>query len=142
MYGLPRAGKLASDRLVTHFGNSRCVQAKRTPGLFTHADRPIIFSLVVDDFGVQYAGREHQRQYHFHFHHCSQTPPPPASTRTDKMSQGAGSDLSSLVIPEADFSSEPKLNFERVYHDRLISVAVTGSLELVLNGHDLDGAVG
>jgi hypothetical protein len=59
MYGLPKAGKLASDRLVEHLARSGYVQAKRTPGLFTHVHRPIIFSLVVDDFGVQYTGQEH-----------------------------------------------------------------------------------
>jgi hypothetical protein len=30
-----------------------------TQGLWTHDTRPISFSLVVDDFGVKYVGREH-----------------------------------------------------------------------------------
>ena len=30
-----------------------------TPGLWTHEWRPICFSLVVDDFGVKYVGKEH-----------------------------------------------------------------------------------
>jgi hypothetical protein len=59
IYGLPQAGKLANDRLVTHLGKSGYVRTKRTPGLFTHADHPIIFSLFVDDLGVQYTGRQH-----------------------------------------------------------------------------------
>jgi hypothetical protein len=144
MYGLSQAGKPANDRLITHLGKSGYVQAKRAPGLFTHAYRPIIFSLVVDSFGVQYTGREHQRQYHFQFRfqHCSQTLPPPASTRIDKISQDAGSDRSSLAIPEADFSSEPKLNLEQVYHNRLVSVAVTENLRLVLDGHGFDDTIG
>ena len=29
------------------------------PGLWTHKTRPIMFSLVVDDFGVKYAGKQH-----------------------------------------------------------------------------------
>jgi hypothetical protein len=45
--------------VLVEIRKARYVQAKRTPDLFTHADRPIIFSLVVDDFGVQYTGREH-----------------------------------------------------------------------------------
>jgi hypothetical protein len=28
-----------------------------TPGLWTHKTRPILFSLVVDDFGVKYVGK-------------------------------------------------------------------------------------
>ena len=30
-----------------------------TPGFWTHAWRPISFTLVVDDFGVNYVGKEH-----------------------------------------------------------------------------------
>jgi hypothetical protein len=59
MYGLPQASTLASDILVKHLAQYGCVQAKHTSGLFTHTTRPIIFSLVVDDVGVQYTGHEH-----------------------------------------------------------------------------------
>jgi hypothetical protein len=34
------------------------------------------------------------------------------------------------------------LNFERVYHDRFVSIAVTGSLEFDLEGHSRGSAVG
>ena len=30
-----------------------------TPGLFKHITRPVAFSLVVDNFGVKYVGKEH-----------------------------------------------------------------------------------
>ena len=30
-----------------------------TPGLWRHIHRPIQFSLIVDDFGVKYVGKEH-----------------------------------------------------------------------------------
>ena len=30
-----------------------------TPGLWRHVTRPILFLLVVDDFGVKYVGTEH-----------------------------------------------------------------------------------
>ena len=35
------------------------VQSRLVPGLWQHKWRPIQFSLVVDDFGVKYVGREH-----------------------------------------------------------------------------------
>ena len=30
-----------------------------TPGLWRHVTRPVQFTLVVDDFGVKYVGKEH-----------------------------------------------------------------------------------
>ena len=30
-----------------------------TPGLWRHVTKPVLFSLVVDDFGVKYVGEEH-----------------------------------------------------------------------------------
>ena len=58
MYGLPQAGKLAHDKLKQHlapFGYSPC---RHTPGLWTHTDRQITFTLVVDDFGVKYTNEK------------------------------------------------------------------------------------
>ena len=59
VWGLPQAGILANQllrkRLKPH-GYYECVN---TPGLWQHATRPITFSLVVDDFGVKYVGKEH-----------------------------------------------------------------------------------
>ena len=54
MYGLPQAGKVANDELVQHLAEFGYAPCKHTPGLFKHESRPILFSLVVDDFGVQY----------------------------------------------------------------------------------------
>jgi hypothetical protein len=34
-------------------------EVAHTPGLWRHVTRPISFSLVVDDFGVKYVGKEH-----------------------------------------------------------------------------------
>jgi hypothetical protein len=58
MYGLPQAGILANTRLVKHLEASGYIQSKRVPGLFTHETRPVTFSLVVDDFGIKYVGKE------------------------------------------------------------------------------------
>ncbi len=58
-WGLPQAGilvnKLLHKRLKPH-GYYECVN---TLGLWRHATRPIAFTLVVDDFGVRYVGKEH-----------------------------------------------------------------------------------
>jgi hypothetical protein len=59
MYGFPQAGRIANDELVPHLAAHGFVQAKHTPGSFSHETRPIFFSLVVDDFGVKYVGKEH-----------------------------------------------------------------------------------
>ena len=38
------------------YGYHECAQ---TPGLFKHKERPIMFTLVVDDFGIKSVGKEH-----------------------------------------------------------------------------------
>lgn len=59
IYGLPQAGKLAQDRLIAHLATHGYFPARHTPCLFIHETLPIMFTLVVDDFGVKYAGIEH-----------------------------------------------------------------------------------
>ena len=59
MYGLPQAGKLAHDQLIDHLLPHGYYPCRHTPGLWRHHWRPIIFSLVVDDFGIKYVGRDH-----------------------------------------------------------------------------------
>ena len=59
MYGLPQAGIIAQDLLATRLKKHGYSQSETTPGLWTHEWRPITFSLVVDDFGVKYVGKEH-----------------------------------------------------------------------------------
>jgi hypothetical protein len=58
MYGLPQAGIIAQQLLEEHLQKDGYCQSKTTPGLWQHDIRPISFSLVVDDFGVQYVGEE------------------------------------------------------------------------------------
>jgi len=59
VWGLSQAGilanKLLQKRLKAH-GYYKCIN---TPGLWRYTTRPITFSLVVDDFGVKYVGKEH-----------------------------------------------------------------------------------
>ena len=58
MYGLPQAGVLANKLLKERLQKHGYHEVEHTPGLFTHETRPIWFTLVVDDFGVKYAGKE------------------------------------------------------------------------------------
>jgi hypothetical protein len=58
MYGLPQAGIIAQDLLADRLRNHGYTQSKTTPGLWSHKSCPIQFSLVVDDFGVKYVGKE------------------------------------------------------------------------------------
>jgi hypothetical protein len=59
MYGLPQAGILANKLLTTRLEPQGNYQCRHTPGLRRHKWSPILFSLVVDNFGVKYVGREH-----------------------------------------------------------------------------------
>jgi hypothetical protein len=59
MYGLPQAGLLANELLEKRLNKHGYFQSKLVPGLWSHKTRPIQFTLVVDDFGVKYVGREH-----------------------------------------------------------------------------------
>ena len=59
MYGLPQAGIIAQELLAKRLKEHGYSQSETTPGLWKHEWRPIIFSLVVDDFGVKYVGEEH-----------------------------------------------------------------------------------
>jgi len=59
MYGLPQAGLLAQELLAERLAKKGYHQSKTTPGLWKHKWRPVQFTLVVDDFGVKYVGKEH-----------------------------------------------------------------------------------
>jgi hypothetical protein len=59
MYGLPQAGILAKELLQRNLAKDGYRPTQHTHGLWTHDTRPISFSLVMDNFGVKYVGREH-----------------------------------------------------------------------------------
>jgi hypothetical protein len=59
MYGLPQAGILASKLLQKRLAAHGYAPTDHTHGLWKHHTRPILFSLVVDDFGVKYVGKQH-----------------------------------------------------------------------------------
>ena len=50
MYGLPQAGIMTNKQLTKFLGKEGYLQTPHTPGLWTHAWRPISFVLVMDDF--------------------------------------------------------------------------------------------
>ena len=56
MYGIPQAGVLSHTKLTSVLAPPEYAPEKNTPGLWTHATRPIVFALMVDDFGVKYGG--------------------------------------------------------------------------------------
>ena len=54
---MKQAGKIAYDRLRKHLQKYGYTPVQGTPGLWSHASRNIVFSLVVDDFGIKYADK-------------------------------------------------------------------------------------
>ena len=58
MYGLPQAGLLANELLEQRLNKHGYFQSKLVPGLWKHTTRPISFTLIVDNFGVKYIGKE------------------------------------------------------------------------------------
>ena len=59
MYGLLQAGKLANDLLKKRLATAGYYPCQFTTGLWRHKWRPISFTLVVDDFGVNFVGEHH-----------------------------------------------------------------------------------
>ena len=59
MYGLPQLGLLANALLEKRLNKRGYQQIKLVTGLWKHEWRPIQFTIVVDDFGMKYVGKEH-----------------------------------------------------------------------------------
>jgi hypothetical protein len=58
-YGLKQADLLANQLLQTRLAPFGYYPARYTPGIWLHKNRPISFTLVVDDFAVKYVGKHH-----------------------------------------------------------------------------------
>ena len=56
---LKQSDKVANYRLVEHLAKYGYAPCKRTPDLWRHATRPMVFTLCVDDFGMKYVGKQH-----------------------------------------------------------------------------------
>jgi hypothetical protein len=61
MYGLKQSGKLANELLSERLIAQGYYKCATTPRLWQHKWQPIIFVLIMDDFGVQYTGRQHAK---------------------------------------------------------------------------------
>ena len=59
MYRIPQSGILAQTILEKRLNPHGYHQSRFTPDLWTNKWRPICFTLIVDDFGVKYVGKEH-----------------------------------------------------------------------------------
>ena len=59
MYRLPQTGILANNQPTKRLEPKGYYQCRHTPGLWRHNGRPILFSLVVEYFGIKYVGKEH-----------------------------------------------------------------------------------
>ena len=59
MYGLPQDGILSNKLLKQRLAKHGYYKVVHTPGLWKHISKPISFTLVVDDFGIKYVGKEH-----------------------------------------------------------------------------------
>ena len=55
---MPQLGRLANDLLHTRIEQAEYYEAATTPGLWIHKWIPIKFFLLVDDFGIEYVGKE------------------------------------------------------------------------------------
>ena len=67
MYGLPQTGRISHDRLPKHLKRHDYLSTPITAGLWHHKTQPINFTLVVDDFGVKYVGRERADHLKMHW---------------------------------------------------------------------------
>ena len=54
IYGLFQAGRLAHNNLVAHLAPYNYAPVTFTPSLWVNKQNSIMFTLVVDDFGVKY----------------------------------------------------------------------------------------
>ena len=54
MYGLPYADIIVQELPTKRLTEEDYTQSDKTPGLWIHKWRPILFTLIVDDFWVTY----------------------------------------------------------------------------------------
>jgi hypothetical protein len=59
MYGLKQVGLLTNQLLQNRLAPFGYYQAHITSGIWSHKTRPISFTLVVDDFAVEYMDKQH-----------------------------------------------------------------------------------
>ena len=55
---LKQSGIIAHNQLSKHLQHAGCEAIQHVPSLWRHRSLPISFTLVVDDFGVKYVGKD------------------------------------------------------------------------------------
>ena len=58
VYGLPQSRKLANDYVKAKLALTGYYKVPHTPELWKHISRHVLFTLVVDTFGVKYVGKK------------------------------------------------------------------------------------
>ena len=51
-YGLPQSVKLVNDLLLKRLNKAGYYETVNTPGFWRHNWRPLMFVLIIDDFGI------------------------------------------------------------------------------------------
>ena len=59
MYSLPHAGIISQKILEEWLENNGYCQSDKAPVFWKHDAQTIIFTLIVDDFGVKYVDKKH-----------------------------------------------------------------------------------
>ena len=59
MYGIPEAFRLANDLLRARLKKYGYIEATHTPGYWKNIWKPIIWTLIVDYFGLKYTNKQH-----------------------------------------------------------------------------------
>ena len=59
IYGLTQSGRLANEYLRKKLDPAGFYEVPHTPDLWKHISCPVIFSFIVDCFGINYVGKEH-----------------------------------------------------------------------------------
>jgi hypothetical protein len=68
MCGLPHAGNLAYEQLITHLTKYIHDLCPHTLGLWKHDSRNVTFCLVVDDFGAKYVDEDDAKHFLYALH--------------------------------------------------------------------------
>ena len=58
MLGLKQAGRITNDRLKIKLAKFGCSPVARTPSIWKHATKDICYSLLLEDFGIKYVGKD------------------------------------------------------------------------------------
>ena len=87
VYVLPQAGKLANNLLCKRLDTKGRYEAATNPGLWIHKWCPVIFCLTVDDFGIEYVGKNTRNISSPHFRDT-----------THSLPTGRGRNIQTLIL--------------------------------------------